>query len=128
MAQRLDLQRLEVTGEPIRVAEEIDQLGMSASFATSASGTLAYWSGARIITQPTWFQRDGSSAGTLGTPAEYMNLALSFDGRQVALDRFDPPDMDPRCRARQRDQASLADCTNRAGLVARLDGFVSRRR
>ena len=41
------------------------------------------------ITQPTWFQRDGTAAGTLGPPAAYMNVALSLDGRQAAVDRFD---------------------------------------
>jgi eukaryotic-like serine/threonine-protein kinase len=89
MAQRLDLQRFEVTGEPVRVAEGVHQIGPSAAFAVSASGTLAYWAGSQRITQPTWFQRDGTPAGTLGPPAAYMNVALSFDGRQAAVDRFD---------------------------------------
>jgi serine/threonine protein kinase len=89
MAQRLDLSRLELTGEPIRVAEGIDRLGFGSAFAVSASGTLAYWAGARTITQPTWFRRDGTAAGTLGSSAEFMNIALSFDGQQAAVDRFD---------------------------------------
>ena len=79
----------ELTGEPIRVAEGVEQAGVSAAFAVSASGTMVYWSGARNITQPTWFQRDGTAAGTLGPPAAYMNVALSPDGRQAAIDRFD---------------------------------------
>jgi serine/threonine protein kinase len=89
MAQRLDLDRLALTGEPIRVAEGIDTLGFGSAFAVSASGTLAYWAGARTITQPTWFRRDGTPAGTLGSPAGFMNIALSFDGGKVAVDRFD---------------------------------------
>jgi hypothetical protein len=89
MAQRLDLKRFDLTGEPIRVAEGVDRLGPSATFAISASGTLVYWTGDRNITQPTWFQRDGTAAGTLGPPAAYMNVALSGDGRQAAIDRFD---------------------------------------
>ena len=89
MAQRLDLKRLDVTGEPIRVAEGIDRLGPGAAFAVSPSGTLVYWSGAQNITQPTWFRRDGTLAGTLGPPAGYMSVALSSDGRQAAVDRFD---------------------------------------
>jgi Tol biopolymer transport system component len=89
MAQRLDLQRLELTGEPTRVAEGVDRLGPSAPFAVSPSGTIVYWTGDRVITQPTWFQRDGSAAATLGSPAAYMNVALSPDGRQAAFDRFD---------------------------------------
>jgi Tol biopolymer transport system component len=89
MAQRLDLKRLDLAGEPIRVAEGVDRLGYGATFAVSASGTLVYWTGDRTITQPTWFQRDGTAVGTLGPPAAYMNVALSFDGRQAAIDRFD---------------------------------------
>ena len=53
MAQRLDLQRLELTGEPIRVAEGVDDgWGPSATFAVSASGTLVYWAGARTSRSP----------------------------------------------------------------------------
>ena len=89
MAQRFDLTRLDLTGEPIRVAEGVDRLGYSATFAVSENGTLVYWTGDRTITQPTWFRRDGTVAGTLGPPAAYMNVALSFDGRQAAVDRFD---------------------------------------
>jgi eukaryotic-like serine/threonine-protein kinase len=88
-AQRLDLNRLELTGEPIRVVEDVERVGPGAAFAVSADGSLVSWEGARDIVQPTWFRRDGSHAGTLGTPAAYMNVALSADGRQAAFDRFD---------------------------------------
>ena len=88
-AQRLDLNRLELTGEPIRVAENVDRLGPGAAFAVSIGGSVVHWAGALDIVQPTWFRRDGSIAGTLGTPAAYMNVALSPDGRQAAFDRFD---------------------------------------
>ena len=40
MAQRFDLKRLELTGEEIRVAEGVDRLGFSATFAVSEGGTL----------------------------------------------------------------------------------------
>ncbi|MGH9200438.1 MAG: protein kinase domain-containing protein, partial [Vicinamibacterales bacterium] len=89
MARRLDLERLELVGEPIRAAEDVDVMGAGASFAVSASGTLVYWAGDRTITQPTWFQRDGTSVGTLGPPAGYMNVAISPNGREAAVDRFD---------------------------------------
>ena len=90
MAQRLDLTRLEMVGEPIRVAEGVERLGPGASFAVSASGTVvALPPGARNITQPTWLRRDGTAAGTLGQPAESMNVPILPDGRQAAVDRFD---------------------------------------
>ena len=90
MAQRFDLTRLDLTGEPLRVAEDVDRLGTSASFAVSSSGAaLVHWNGSDTITQPTWFRRDGTVDGTLGPPAGYRNVALSPDGRQAAIDRFD---------------------------------------
>jgi Tol biopolymer transport system component len=89
MTQRIDPKRFELIGEPIRVAEGVDRLGVSATYAVSSSGTVVFWSGDRTITQPTWFERDGRTAGTLGPPAAYMNLSLSVDGRQAAIDRFD---------------------------------------
>jgi Tol biopolymer transport system component len=91
MVQRLDLERFTLLGQPIRVADGVDRMGPSAAFAVSASatGTLVYWQGSRVITQPTWFERNGTTAGTLGPPAPYMNIALSHDGEQAAVDRFD---------------------------------------
>jgi eukaryotic-like serine/threonine-protein kinase len=91
MSQPFDLARFELSGEPELVAEDVATLGPSVAMAVAASGgALVYWTGAQDITQPTWVQRDGTAAGTVGRPAEYMNLALSPDGRQVAIDRFDP--------------------------------------
>jgi dipeptidyl aminopeptidase/acylaminoacyl peptidase len=89
IAQRLDLSGLELIGDPIRVAENVDRIGPGAAFAVSSGGSVVHWGGALDIVQPTWFRRDGSIAGTLGTPAAYMNVALSPDGRQAAFDRFD---------------------------------------
>ena len=89
MVQRIDLERFTLLGQPIRVADGIDRLGPSAAYAVSGTATLVYWQGSRVITQPTWFQRDGTTVGTVGPAAAYMNLALSPDGEQLAADRFD---------------------------------------
>ena len=72
------------------VAEGVGTLGPSVAAAVAASGgALVYWTGARDISQPTWVRRNGTVIATIGPPAEYMNLALSPDGGQVAVDRFD---------------------------------------
>jgi serine/threonine protein kinase/Tol biopolymer transport system component len=89
MAQRIDLESFTLLGQPTRVAESVDRLGPSAAFAVSDSATLVYWQGSRVITQPTWFHRNGTTAGTLGPAAAYVNVALSHDGEQAAADRFD---------------------------------------
>lgn len=89
MAQRLDLDRLELTGDPIRVVDRLHVLGPTAALAVSPAGTLTYWIGGTTITQPTWIDRKGNVVGTLGRPGGYVNLALSPDGRHLAVDRFD---------------------------------------
>ena len=89
MVQRLDLERFTLLGQSMRVAEGVDRMGPSAAYAVSAAATLVYWQGSRVITQPTWFHRNGTTAGTLGPAAAYMNVALSPDGEQAAADRFD---------------------------------------
>jgi eukaryotic-like serine/threonine-protein kinase len=89
MVQRLDLERFTLLGQPMRVADGVDRLGPIAAFAVSPTATLVYWQGSRVITQPTWFHRNGTTAGTLGPAAAYMNVALSPDGQQAAADRFD---------------------------------------
>jgi Tol biopolymer transport system component len=89
MVQRLDLERFTLLGQPMRVADGVDRLGPSGAFAVSATATLVYLQGSRVITQPTWFHRNGTTAGTLGPPAAYVNVALSPDGEQAAADRFD---------------------------------------
>ena len=116
MVQRIDLERFTLLGQPMRVADSVDRLGPSAAFAVSATATLVYWQGSRVITQPTWFHRNGTTAGTLGPAAAYMNVALSPDGEQAAADRFD---LTPgiwlfhRARsARRRERRSVAS-TNR---------------
>ena len=72
------------------VAEGVGTLGPSVAAAVAASGgALVYWTGARDISQPTWVRRNGTVIATIGPAGEYMNLALSPDGGQVAVDRFD---------------------------------------
>jgi Tol biopolymer transport system component len=90
MAQRFDRGNLTMVGDPVRVAEDLDEQGPAVGAAVSPTGTLVSWSGARVITQPTWVNRAGAAIGTVGPPAAYVNLMLSPDGTQVAVDRFDP--------------------------------------
>ena len=89
MAQRLDLTRPALVGDPVQIAEGVAVAGPTAAIAASVSGVVVYWPGDRITTQVSWLRRDGRPDGTIGPPGGYMNLALSPDGRQVAVDRFD---------------------------------------
>jgi eukaryotic-like serine/threonine-protein kinase len=39
----------------------------------------------------TWFDRQGKTVGTIGEPGVYRTLAISPDGKRVAVERTDPP-------------------------------------
>src|SRR5262249_1690976 len=87
MAQRFDVTRFVVSGEPTRVADRLAFVPLvgSGAFATSSS-TLAYRS-AGILSQTrlTWYDRSGRSLGPIGSPGVYRGIALSPDGKQIAV-------------------------------------------
>jgi Tol biopolymer transport system component len=95
LAQPFDLSREEVTGEPVAVSQPVavwaQQPGFEWGwFSASASGTLTYLEGhlSRGFAL-TWFDRKGSRLGTVGKPDAYGQIALSPDGRRVAVERTD---------------------------------------
>ncbi|HKV99716.1 MAG TPA: protein kinase [Vicinamibacterales bacterium] len=89
VARRFDFDRLEFAGDPIVVAENTALSGPTAAFAVSANGTVVHWIGDRDFSQLTWVRRDGTPAGVVGPIAGYLNVALSPNGQQVAVDRWD---------------------------------------
>ena len=89
MAQRLDVAGAKPIGDPVAVAEDVATTGPTSAMAVSLKNDVIYWSGSRDITQLTWVRRDGTTDGTVGPPGGYMNIALSPDGHQAAVDRFD---------------------------------------
>jgi serine/threonine protein kinase/Tol biopolymer transport system component len=91
MAQPFDPKRLEVTGDPFTVAEQIRYLfSRYADLSVSASGVLAYASGNDLGHQLIWYDRGGRQLGTVGALGEYRHLDLSRDDKRVLLERFDP--------------------------------------
>jgi serine/threonine protein kinase len=91
VAQRFDLERLSVQGDPVVLADQVEYNPMGgllrAAFSVSQTGALAY----RTIdeTRLAWFDRRGSPLGSLGDPGNLGNPALSADERRVAVDRHD---------------------------------------
>jgi serine/threonine protein kinase len=85
MAQPFDASKLQLTGEPIRVAEEVglDIIRGFANFSVSDNGMLTYMSGG-TDGQPFLFDRDGKSLGALGPTGNYSNIYLSPDEKRVA--------------------------------------------
>jgi eukaryotic-like serine/threonine-protein kinase len=93
MAQPFDAERLELAGEEVPIAEDVqfNAVNMRAAFAASANGVLAY----RIATsassgQLVWFDRSGKQTVLLGDPNAYGgDVELSPDGKRAAVSIVD---------------------------------------
>jgi serine/threonine protein kinase/Tol biopolymer transport system component len=92
MAQKFDADRLELSGDPFPVAEQIGFDGVTYQTLVSASdqGVLAYQSLGAGKTQLVWFDREGKKVGVAGAPGDYSDLALSPDEKRLAFFRVDP--------------------------------------
>jgi serine/threonine protein kinase len=90
LAQLFDDKRLELEGEPIQVAEQVDSDRAWGFFSASTNGLLAYRSGGvSQISQATWFDRQGKVLGIAGEPAEYVfGLALAPGEARAAIGLF----------------------------------------
>ena len=97
LAQEFDPERLLLSGEPVRVVDQVD-VGPSnnAYFSVSSTGVLVYrLGGATVNRQPTWLDRQGKVLGTPGEPGFYWTLKLSPDGKRLAYQgRLRPHDND----------------------------------
>jgi len=86
MAQPFDAGRLQLTGEPVAVAEKLGISGFHGYFSVSSSGALAYRTGAQSAGfQLTWFDRQGKTQGTFGGLRPDQGVALSADGTRAAV-------------------------------------------
>jgi len=89
-ARPFDDQRLDFSGEPVRVVDGVPVTGPGrAAFSVSAAGVLAYWPypiGTPAALQ--WFDRDGRSTAAIDTPAQYIGLALSPDAQLLLFSRI----------------------------------------
>jgi Tol biopolymer transport system component/tRNA A-37 threonylcarbamoyl transferase component Bud32 len=88
MAQRLDLDRLALVGEPVLIARGlgIGAFG-AADLSIAPNGSLLYSTGRGITTaEPVWVGRDGASAAIDSSWHVFASgLALSPDGSRLAL-------------------------------------------
>ena len=77
-AQSFDTARVELSGDPVAISEDV---GL---FTVSATGTLVSRQTSAEQTQFTWFDRGGKSLGTLGRVGDYYGVQLSPDNKRVA--------------------------------------------
>jgi len=92
MAQRFDAVKLELSGDPFPVAEQVGFDGTSFQTLASASenGVLAFQSLGAGNTQLVWVDRGGKQLGIVGPPGDYSGLALSSDDGRLAFQQTDP--------------------------------------
>ena len=85
-----DARRLEIRGEPVRVAEGVgtDPILRNAFFTASANGILVFQKSeaAPGLSRLTWIDRSGRPLGTVGEPRVYGAVRLSPDGRRAAVE------------------------------------------
>ena len=97
LAAPFDVERLELTGAAVPVAEDVAALGNGTGFfAVSQTGTLVYRTGAvgGLSVTPVWVERDGTAqeidpGWSVGGSSNRSSLALSPDGTRLALSDLD---------------------------------------
>jgi Tol biopolymer transport system component len=94
LAQLFDPARLQLSGDPISVADQIALGSREGAVALSASmaGPIAFRSGSPAHTELEWFDRSGATLSKLAI--EGGGPALSPDGHVIALHRFVNGNMD----------------------------------
>ncbi len=88
VAQAFDAEKLQLSGEPFTIAEQVgyDVTTFQTYFSVSETGVLAYSSGTSGKTRLTWTDRNGKELGFLGEPSNYVRPWFSPDGKRIAVD------------------------------------------
>ncbi|HEV2985213.1 MAG TPA: protein kinase [Vicinamibacterales bacterium] len=96
MAQAFDPARLELHGEAVTLAEQIQvpgagETGTAGAFSVSDAGVIAYQTGLEVVrSQLAWFDRSGRQMALVGDQADCADVALSPDGRRAVVSLIDP--------------------------------------
>ncbi|UCE24350.1 MAG: serine/threonine-protein kinase, partial [Candidatus Zixiibacteriota bacterium] len=92
LARRFDLDRLEIVGEPIPIAEDIATMGTFLyHFSASDDATVVYQRATAVmVSRIIVVNRAGRELDTIGKPARYGAIALSPDGKRLAFGLTDP--------------------------------------
>jgi eukaryotic-like serine/threonine-protein kinase len=91
-AQKLDVRRAALSGEPVIVAEDVlFSLGSRRLGVATADGRALLYQkqDEPPIRQLVWYSRDGKEGEAIGSPAEYGHFAMSPDGARIVLEQID---------------------------------------
>lgn len=96
MAQPFDASKLQFTGDPVPVLENVAMVTSTgrSQFSVSENGTLVYKTGGGTVNQLRWFDRQGKEIAKVGPPGEYSDVVLSPDGKRAAAERIDNSNRD----------------------------------
>jgi hypothetical protein len=85
-AQKLNVAEGKLEGVPELVQTQIaTSVDLETShFSVSNNGVLAWRHGKAVLSQLTWFDREGKVIGTTGPPGSYFRVEISPDGKHVA--------------------------------------------
>jgi len=95
MGQSFDAARLQLRGEPFRVAENVRFIGNAAgagnaAFSVSNNGVLVYRAGANAAAMKTaWFDESGKELSPINQTGDSRNPRLSPDDSRIAVQRVD---------------------------------------
>jgi eukaryotic-like serine/threonine-protein kinase len=92
LAQRFDLKRFALTGEPTTILNDIQYQPQvkRALFGASGNGLLVAQSGSGVaLSQLVWFDRQGKELGALGKPDVYGNVLIAPNGKSAAVSMTD---------------------------------------
>lgn len=96
MAQPFDASKLQFTGDPVPVLENVAMVTSTgrSQFSVSENGTLVYKTGGGTVNQLRWFDRQGKEIAKVGPPGEYSDVVLSPDGKRAVVERLDSSNRD----------------------------------
>jgi eukaryotic-like serine/threonine-protein kinase len=91
MAQPFDADKLQVTGDPFPVAEQVgfNPANGRAFFSVSENGVLVYRTRVFSDTQLAWFDRTGKQISQTGSAGQIISIVLSPDNKRIAATRAD---------------------------------------
>jgi Tol biopolymer transport system component len=92
MAQAFDAAKLELSGEPFPVVDQVDNTRSSFAYSASSNGVLVYQHNQSAVTgsQPVWYNREGKRLSAAGEPRLYTQGSLSPDEKRFAAQIRDP--------------------------------------
>jgi len=90
-AQQFDLSSYKLTGDVVRVFDNVKLQSriLYAAFAASGDMMVAQKTGEASLSRLTWYDRSGKIISDSPPPDTYANVAISPDGKYVAIDKTD---------------------------------------